>query len=108
MGDSKRDFYDWVKLALDNKTIIISIISFLISAGVNVSQAVDIQEKNKDLKAVGESYAAIVYQNMDIKPKESAKPAEKTIYINHCANECMAIVKKLIADYDKAHREEFH
>jgi len=100
MGDSKRDFYDWVKLALDNKTIIISIISFLISAGVNVSQAVDIQEKNKDLKAVGESYAAIVYQNMNIKPNLSAKPAEKTIYINRCADECRAIM----AD----HIKEFH
>jgi len=100
MGDSKRDFYDWVKLALDNKTIIISIISFLISAGVNVSQAVDIQEKNKDLKAVGESYAAIVYQNMNIKPNLPAKPAEKTIYINRCADECRAIM----AD----HIKEFH
>lgn len=101
MGDSKHDKYDWVKLALDNKGLIIAAISFLISAGTNVSQAFDIQKKNKDLKVVGESYATLVYQKMDIKPvKPAEKPIEKTIYINRCADECRAIM----AD----HIKEFH
>lgn len=101
MGDSKHDRYDWVKLALDNKLLIFAFLSFLGSAAGNVSQAFDINKKDKDLKTMGESYATIVYQKMKIEPeKQPAKPTTKTVYINHCADEC----KKIMAD----HIKEFH
>lgn len=101
MADSKHDHYDWVKLALDNKGLIISAIGLIISAITNGVQAIDIQKKDNDIQILGKSYATLVYQKMDINPtKPAEKPIEKTIYINRCADEC----QKIMAD----HIKEFH
>jgi hypothetical protein len=100
MGDSKYKLYDWVKLALDNKLLIFAILSFFGSAAGNISQAVDIDKKDKQMKMLGESYATIVYQHQDNKPIDKPKPTGKTVYINRCADECQAIMDK--------HIDEFH
>jgi len=105
MADSKHDHYDYIKLALDNKGLIIAFISFLISAIGNVSQAFDIQQKNVDLKAVGESYAELIYHPQKIVQSTTPKQAvTKTIYINNCSAECEKIVQKRI----DALIEEYH
>lgn len=105
MGDSKHDSYDWLKLMLDNKGLIIAFISFLISAGANVSQAFDVQKKNADLKMIGESYAELIYHPQKIVQSTTPKQAvTKTIYINNCSAECEKIVQKHI----DALIEEYH
>ena len=100
MGDSNKGFYDYFKLMLENKWLIMAIFSFLGSAGFNASQAIDIDKKDKQMKMLGESYATIVYQQQDSKPIDRPKPIGKTIYINRCADECQAIMNK--------HIDEFH
>ena len=73
MSDSK--LFNWCKLLIENKWLILALIGFFTSATGNVLQDRDIKDKDETLTLMADSYRTVVY-NQTPERIESTKPAK--------------------------------
>jgi len=90
MGDLNKKCFEWVKLILENKWLILLVVSALgIGNGV---QAVDRQKKDGELLMLGESYAKLIYN-----PK-LIEPGKKEIKKDSCFS-CEKLMRDHVKEY---------
>jgi len=87
-----KEFYDWIKLALDNKWLVIACFTGISSMGVNLGQLFESQNQEAEkIKAIRE--VAIGFQNamIEIEPKE--------VVVKYNCNQCLNEVRRLRKEY---------
>ena len=77
MADSK--LFNWCKLILENKWLILLLISFVTSAAGNVIQEKQVKEKDEHLTMLADSYRTVVYSQIQPEAKLEVKPDIKPI-----------------------------
>lgn len=95
-----KELYDWVKLALDNKWLVIACFTGFSSMIANINQQFTIQdkeqEKNIAVHEVAKGFQAVM---AEYEPKPITNKIVKKIYKTDC-NSCKILMNN--------HLEEFH
>lgn len=81
--------FDWVKLVLENKWLVMLVIGMFSSVATNVGQVFTVQEKEQTIKATQQQVATVAeaytkeFYKVDNKPDKVDKDCCQTLMRNH-------------------------